>query len=336
MKRKYLIWIIIAGSIALIIIGAYSTWNTLDPENTCARCHEVKPSHASWLNSAHADIQCIECHGTAFSDGLYSLREKIGMVYTHFMENKHNDDIHLSEKQVVELSNRCISCHRAEYAGWLASGHAVNYKEIFMDKAHNAGEKPYWDCLRCHGMFYEGNIHDLMMLDGQPHEWKIRDNKQETYPVIPCLACHRIHTENPVSKRYVGTLDSSIRAPERQTATSFYLRADKMYLRSNHLTEVPMMDGDRKVKTANDPNTLLCMQCHSPAYNRQAGSEDDRTPVGIHEGLSCTTCHKPHSGDVRGTCVQCHPSLTSNEIDTVYANPHGYRKRITMKFGKNL
>jgi hypothetical protein len=247
------------------------------------------------------------------------------MVFTHVFDNKRNEDIHLSEEQILKVSDRCTACHQSEYAGWMASGHAVNYKEIFMDSIHNATEKPYWDCLRCHGMFFDGNIHDLMSLEGEPHEWKIRDRKQATLPAVPCLACHRMHTENTVSERYVSLADSSQTQPVRNPKTAFYVRTDKIHLRSDKLIKVSMISNDGKpVNNASDPNTLLCQQCHAPDYQHHASSEDDRTPTGVHEGISCIACHKPHSGNTHASCAQCHQSLTEEQIKQVYDNPHGY------------
>jgi hypothetical protein len=311
----------------LVIVAAiaYAGWNNANPEYTCAQCHEVAPSHEKWLSSAHAKVQCTECHGTAMSDGLHSLKEKTGMVFTHLFDDKRNEDIHLTEEQVLAISDRCATCHQSEHAGWLASGHAVNYREIFMDSIHNAAEKPYWDCLRCHGMFFDGNIHDLMTFDGEPHEWKIKDGKQETLAAVPCLACHSMHTENTTSERYVSLADSSRKQTALNPKTSLYVRTDKVHLRSDKLTKVSMISTDGKaINNASDPNTLLCQQCHAPDYLHRAGSEDDRTPTGIHEGISCIACHKPHSGNTQESCAQCHPSLTEEQIKQIYNNPHGY------------
>ena len=233
------------------------------------------------------------------------------MVTTHFTDGKSHEDIHLTEEQVLQLAERCAECHYSEHAGWLASGHAVNYREIFMDAEHNAMEKPYWDCLRCHGMFYDGNIYDLMYLDGEPSSWTIKDKKQESRPTIPCLACHQIHSENPVSERYVSTSDTATRTI-RNPRTALYMRSDKMYLRSDKLTPVVMTDDNRQVNRAIDSHTLLCQQCHSPDYVHRTGSEDDRTPIGVHEGLSCTACHKVHAGDTHESCVQCHSEVSKN------------------------
>jgi hypothetical protein len=326
MKRKKLLIALFGAIFILIVAGSYITWNRLEPDYTCARCHEIAPTHARWKTSAHAEIHCIECHGTAASGGFHSLSEKVNMVFTHFTKDKTNDDIRLNEKQILEINNRCIACHQSEYAGWLASGHAVNYREIFMDSVHNAMEKPYWDCFRCHGMFYDGNIYDLMALeDTSSIHWKIRDKKQETLPAIPCLACHQMHTDNPVSQRYVVISDSSRTSAARNPRTALYMRADKLYMRADKLPKPVMYDGDTEIDYASDPNTRLCMQCHAPNFKHQAGSEDDRTVTGVHQGIGCIACHRPHSGETRESCMQCHPSLTDEQVEGVFERPHDYK-----------
>ena len=326
MKKKTLL--LLVGALFIVILtGSYMTWNRLDPDYTCARCHEIAPSHAQWKTSAHANVRCTDCHGTAVSNGFWSFFEKANMVFVHFTQDKTNDEIRLSERQVLDVNNRCIACHQSEHAGWLASGHAANYKEIFMDSAHNAMEKPYWDCLRCHGMFYDGNIHDLMNLESTSStDWKLRDKKQEMLPTMPCLACHQMHTDNPVSQRYVTLTDSSRANRERNPRNALYVRADKSYLRADLLPKPVMYAGDSIVEIASDPATRLCMQCHAPNSKHQVGSEDDCTVTGVHKGISCIACHLPHSGETKASCIQCHPSLTDEQIRGVFEKPHTYDK----------
>lgn len=296
----------------LSIVTGYTTWNCLEPDKTCARCHEIMSSHNTWISSAHVEVRCVECHGTAMSNGFRSMKEKTEMVVSHFSRRNYHDEIQLNEQQVLDIADRCVRCHQAEYAGWLASGHAVNYREIFMNEEHNAMEKPYWDCFRCHGMFYNGTINDLMNLEGNSSLWHIKDTRQELKSTIPCLTCHQIHTENHVSIRYVSIMDSNAK-PICNPHNAFFVRSEKMHLRSDMLTPVAMKyDDGRKVSNAIDPNTLLCQQCHAPDYLHIAGSQDDRTPIGVHEGISCTVCHKVHSGDTRESCVLCHSEVSKN------------------------
>jgi hypothetical protein len=294
MKKKhvYIISFTVVTVLVLCLSG-YSAWNWMDPVNTCAQCHEISPAHASWQKSAHAGVRCIDCHGSALSKGLHSLKEKGRMLYTHWADAPYSRDICLTETQMLEIVNRCAGCHQAEHAGWLESGHALTYREVFMDREHNRMEKPYADCLRCHGMFYEGDIHSLMSLEGEAEDWHLYKDEQAERPAITCLSCHEIHTPNPVSTRKQPSDTTSLSGKSPYTA--LYLRSQKMHLRSDYLTPVTMMQGDSIVPSATDPVSLLCQQCHAPNTSHQVGSGDDRTTLGKHAGESCLACHSAHS-----------------------------------------
>jgi hypothetical protein len=62
----------------------------------------------------------------------------------------------------------------------------------------------------------------------------------------------------------------------------------------------------------------------------QAGSGDDRTPLGVHAGLSCFACHQKHGENARQSCATCHPRLSNcgldvEKMDTTFFNlksPH--------------
>jgi hypothetical protein len=76
-----------------------------------------------------------------------------------------------------------------------------------------------------------------------------------------------------------------------------------------------MKDGERIVKISGDPRQALCYQCHAPRTTLQVGSGDDRTPVGVHEGLSCFACHLEHRQFTRASCTTCHPRLSNCGLD---------------------
>jgi hypothetical protein len=55
------------------------------------------------------------------------------------------------------------------------------------------------------------------------------------------------------------------------------------------------------------------------------GSGDDRTPMGVHEGLSCISCHQGHNQNARASCKSCHPQMSHcgidvEKMDTSFAN----------------
>ena len=301
MKKVYWTGVIVAG-IAVISIPAYMAWNLSDPDKTCARCHEVTATCEAWKKSAHATVQCTDCHGSALNGGVKGLAEKAGMVYSHFTQRHTNEDLYLKEEQALAVAGRCAGCHQAEQANWQAGAHSVTYKDIFMNVEHNKEEKPYWDCLRCHGMHYDGNINDLMAMNGDVEDWHIKRKEQAERSAISCLACHRVHAEQDRKKAFAAlNVDErdSLSYKQEHPATALYMRSEKRHIASDKLYPVTIYDKDSVVRVSDDPNTRLCMQCHAPNYRKEAGTSDDKTPTGQYEGMSCTDCHNPHSNLIK-------------------------------------
>jgi hypothetical protein len=86
-----------------------------------------------------------------------------------------------------------------------------------------------------------------------------------------------------------------------------------------------------------DARQAICYQCHAPrqaeagtaaaanVWGPQVGSGDDRTPMGVHEGLSCISCHLGHNMNARASCKTCHPQMSNcgldvEKMDTTYAS----------------
>jgi hypothetical protein len=322
--KKILSILIILFIGATILFGAYAQWNLANPEKTCASCHEISPSVGEWKNSAHREIQCTECHGTALSNGIHSLKEKANMLVAHWGQEKSHNEIRMTEKQVLDLSARCTKCHQSEYKKWLSGGHSANYADIFMNGKHNMDEAPYWACLRCHGMFYDGNIKTLLQKPANADGvWKLKNMDHAANPTIPCLACHYMHTDNELLGR-ASRLDQpkeiSYERASRKSSISWYVRDSKQKIRADKLMKIEMKDNGKSVKVADDAVIRLCQQCHSPNFIHQTGSEDDRTPTGVHEGISCNACHSPHSNDARNSCKNCHPALSNCGLDVTKMN----------------
>lgn len=310
MKKKILYWSIIPA--ALLVMGAsYTAWNRVNPNYSCAMCHEIKTACSKWEKSVHADVACTDCHGTAL-ESVRSVSEKINMVYTHFTSKNTFEDIHLNEQQSLAIANRCAECHQAEHASWIAGAHSTTYKDIFMDVEHNKMERPYWDCFRCHGMFYDGDIDSLMNLEGKPEDWYIKDMAQENKPTITCLACHQAHHEQPRNVAY-QEMDENARKQladkEKYPPTALYMRADRRHMPTSKMLKEQLFAGDSLVKEVTDANTLLCIQCHAPNTKHQIGSEDDKTTIGMYKDMGCTSCHDPHSNQLKTSARDVHTDL---------------------------
>jgi hypothetical protein len=269
-----------------------------------------------WARRGHRDFPCKYCHWTAIGGGVHSLKEKSMMLVHHFTESSPGR-ITLDERQVLEMMDNCRRCHGTEYARWISGGHSATYGAIFLNGKHNAAEQLNADCLRCHGMFYGGTIDSLVTPVSRKGPWSLRDAGRSGEPAIPCLACHRIHTEgSPASAAGYddpGGIFYSRRPAE--TAAAFYDRYEKMYIRASALPPLRLREGTREVKVSDDPRGRICFQCHAPGAFHQAGSADDRTPRGVHEGLSCLACHDGHSNDAGESCINCHPAISNCGLD---------------------
>jgi len=323
-NRLRALWFLsLLAVLLLVLFGGYAGWNAASPERSCASCHEIVPSLEIWQQSAHREVGCVDCHGTAISNGIHSLKEKSGMFFSHFRQERPALRVSLNEEGVLEVMQNCIRCHRDEYASWQAGGHSATYAEIFLNEKHNSMERPYPDCFRCHGMYYDGTISGLLEPISTTGPWRLKQPEKASQPVIPCLACHPIHLENEPLDRPASMDDPFAifyEREERNALTGLYLRSDRMHLRADKLRKPELYDGDVPVLVSDDPLQRICIQCHSPNWAHQAGTEDDRTPVGVHEGISCRACHRGHSNDPRNACKTCHPAVTSCGRDVMTMN----------------
>jgi hypothetical protein len=315
--------IIISSGILLMVVaflGVYTRWNAASPAKTCASCHEISHSVDYWAGSAHRNIACKECHGTALSEGFHSLKEKGNMVFHHIGKIKR-DDVRISENQLLDVMQRCKGCHQTEYARWNSGGHAMNYSDVFLNAVHNKAEPIYEDCLRCHGMFYKGTISDIVEPLDTAGPWKLKNAGLGERPAIPCFTCHQVHQSG-----YPG-IRQNLRSPAslhysriEKTFTTFYYRRDSTYFPVQLLAAQEINYHLKPVKVSQDPNQNLCIQCHSPNAFNMAGTGDDRTPRGVHEGISCLACHALHSNSAIASCKNCHPAISNCKLDVEKMN----------------
>lgn len=309
--------------------GGFGYFEFMPAETTCVSCHEMRPSHGRWSNAVHRGVSCKVCHGGSVSSGLHGMSEKLRRVFAHVTEARH-DNLGLSEDQRISVMTACRDCHEREFAYWRKGGHGIAYAGVFLDEKHNRAEQPADDCLRCHGMFFEGRTADLVTPLDTKGPWRLKDPALASRPAIPCLACHKMHAtgspfERPAEPAPGGVPVTNGPTPRRETI-GFYVRQERAHFPIDDLAVPRVTERGRPVKVSDDPRQRLCTQCHAPNAFGEAGSSDDRTPVGVHEGLSCAACHAPHSNDARNSCANCHPRLSNcgldvRTMDTTFLTP---------------
>jgi hypothetical protein len=268
-----------------------------------------------WAHSTHRDVGCASCHGLSFSADVRMHVKNLQRLWLH-ARGEAPAQIRIRHQDVAPLVERCGACHRQEYASWRAGPHGVTYAAIFLDREHNAAQQLMDDCLRCHGMHFEGGVGDLVAPLDRTGPWRFVRAGDAVEAAVPCLTCHAVHAPGEP----LGVREDRARAagPTQEIARpslAFYDRRALGHVAIARLPLPAMHDRGRAVRTSPDRRQALCYQCHAPRAEMQVFSGDDRTPVGVHEGLGCLTCHAAHGQDTRASCAGCHPQLSNCGLD---------------------
>ncbi len=219
----------------------------------------------------------------------------------------------LGSAQALAMMEKCKSCHQQQYSEWKAGPHSATYSRLFTNPEHNGKRKLMDDCLRCHGMHFEQGIDAVVTPVDTKGPWKMVNPKMANQPTMPCLTCHAVHRQGEPSKKpeqRAGLGQSKVRS-----SLGMYDRRSRMNIAAAMLPIPAVFDGQRPVKMSPDERQGLCYQCHASLAQGNIASGDDRTPMGVHEGLSCFACHQGHQQNTRASCSTCHPRLSNCGID---------------------
>ena len=322
---------IIVGSMVFLAIAATygaTCYYTTEHGRGCASCHEMAEYVTAVHASLHQNQNCMDCHDA-------SMATKLRHIRVHLTGN-WPEEIRLRDVDVVRMTTKCQNCHQHEYASWKAGPHSATYGEIFANSAHNGKRALMNDCFRCHGMHYNGSVRDLVQPQDTRGPWHIVRAGFADQPTMPCQSCHWVHRAGALPARPQGRI--SVAAPPIQDSLAFFDRRESMHFAAASLSLPQLHDGARLVNLSQDPRQGICYQCHAPrqpetgtsaavmAWGPQVGSGDDRTPMGVHEGISCISCHNGHNENARASCKTCHPQMSHcgldvEKMDTTFVNP---------------
>jgi hypothetical protein len=307
--------------IATLVVVAPTVYYERGQGSACASCHEIWQPYTDWHSSTHRNVPCSDCHGDVLTlDAGFHLNN-MRRVFTHLRGNVAEKP-RLKNKDIPAMTVRCQRCHQQEFADWHASQHSATYSEIFLNEKQNRQQILIDDCLRCHAMHFQGGIRDLVAPINTKGPWRLVQPQLAEQPAVPCLACHQVHREGvPLAK-------SNTPAPGAQQeiarpSLAFFDRRGFDHVSLGELPLPAMLEGTRAVKTSPDQRQALCYQCHAGLASRQVNSGDDRTPIGVHEGLTCFSCHSQHGQQTRASCDNCHEQhlacrLAVEKMDTTF------------------
>jgi len=297
--------------LAFLFLPGASIYYHYSGGRSCGRCHEIWQPYTDWHTSTHRDVACSACHGDVFTlDAGFHLKN-IHRLYSH-LRGEIPEQVRLKPEDVRRMGDRCRKCHQEEYADWAAGPHSARFRDIFLDGNHNRQQLLVDDCLRCHGSYFDGGIRELVAPLDMKGPWRFRDARVADQPAIPCLTCHQIHREGPILSHYEGKEPPPGSNQQRfQSSLAWFDRRELDYVSVGRLPLPVMHDGEKPIHVSPDIRQALCYQCHAPLATLKVGSGDDRSAIGVHEGLSCFACHQGHGLRTRPSCSTCHPQLSN-------------------------
>jgi len=283
----------------------------------CTTCHQIQAPHDRAAASAHRTLDCKECHGAALTTNLELHKTNLRHLW-YQVSGRIPDRVRLKDAQVDFVASNCRRCHASQFARWTAGGHSVAFDHIFLSRAHNSKTRLMDDCLRCHGMFVDGNVTSIVQPIDNVGPWTLVRDHDRGRPTIPCLACHSMHARGTPLKAGPNYLEPRTIAYGRvveTTSLAFYDRRERRHVPAADLPLPAMTQDDRPVVMSTDRRQRVCYQCHAPEATRRVHTGDDRTATGVHEGIGCLGCHDPHALDAKVSCANCHPASSNCGLD---------------------
>jgi hypothetical protein len=330
MKRflKFAAMAVVAVAL-MAVSGTYgaSYYYTTQHGQGCAGCHEMGAYVSAVHGSHHQNVGCMDCHEASMGTKLRHMR-------VHFFGTPP-EAIRLRDKDVLAMTPNCQKCHQHEYAAWHTGPHSATYKQIFADPVHNSKRRLMEDCLRCHGMHFNGSVRDLVQPQNLEGPWNVIRTGFADQPTMPCQTCHQVHKQGAPDTKPAGRI--SVAGDPVHNSLAFFDRRDQTHIAAASLSIPRLNDGARAVKISQDARQGMCYQCHAPRvpepgsmeaanhWGPQVGSGDDRTAKGVHEGISCFSCHVGHNENARASCKTCHPQMSHcgldvEKMDTTFAS----------------
>jgi hypothetical protein len=316
-RKRRIIWLVFAVPIALLLLAvpAGSVYYAAAGGKACIRCHELEPAYHQWAASSHRAVACKDCHGSIFSTDVGFHLNNVRQLWLH-LRGRVPERLLLRQRDISRgMSERCGKCHQQEFAAWTAGPHHATYERIFLNAEHNTKRLMNDQCLLCHGMYFEHSIRELVQPVNRQGPWHLATTSVQPHEAsIPCLACHEMHRPGTPLGLRPKALAGETPAPP-PSAAAFFDRREQVHIRAELLPLPAMRDGTRPVSVSPDARQAICYQCHAPDHTFQTGSGDDRTCIGVHEGLSCLACHGGHDLEARASCKECHPRLSNCGLD---------------------
>jgi len=172
-RRPLLLVVLIIGLAFVTINGGYYIASA-NPKS-CLVCHYMQPHYDSWLNSAHKETACIECHpGRRTLIDSYMVRYLTGTYHTKLQPDVKPD--------------ACLKCH-AETA---LSGEIAYKRGIKFNHEHHLGQLRRGKKLRCTSCHATGKSNEHFTVDNEACYLCHFKDADKGRAFTSCTVCHGI------------------------------------------------------------------------------------------------------------------------------------------------
>ena len=291
LARRWQIALVAGFSLALLVASAagYRQWHFMQHDNRfCTSCHLMQDPYERFTRSAHARLECHNCHRGKFS-------EQMRQLYATVVERPTAVTDH------AEVPNEvCGACHiRGDSTRWkIIASTAGHRKHLESNNPRLRGLQ----CTTCHGV----SVHEFASADrtcGQAgcHPDKLyRLGKMGSVAELHCTTCH-----NYLADARTVAFDSLSRplTPAARQCVSCHAMQRQL----------------QNLDIGLEPHRGVCGDCHNPHVQAtpqqvsctRGSCHTAWRSVSFHVGVPhperCTVCHQPHSWRVEGAnCTRCH------------------------------
>ena len=285
---------VLAG-FALVLLGSavagMRQWSYMQHDNTfCTSCHLMRDPFQRFTRSAHAKLECHNCHRA-------TVQEELHQLYAVVVDRPTAITKHAYVPNAV-----CATCH--------VKGDSTRWRII----ANTAGHRKHLEsanprlrnvqCVTCHGV----SLHQFAPVDQTCGQSQCHADKTIRMAGMGALEIHCTTCHNFLADARNLAVDSLGRPLTPAARQCFSCHA--------------MQQKIQNLDIAHDPHRGTCGMCHNP--HTQTGPQQvtctasachgDWQRVSFHRGVPnperCTTCHRPHSWLVDGkNCTRCHQDI---------------------------
>jgi DmsE family decaheme c-type cytochrome len=301
-RGKSLLWICVAGLIALVVISC-SSYNTYREApagtpgakyigmNACTECHEDLVEEFKFTSHGHmrGDISrsCEACHGP-------------GSI--HAEEGEHSI--------VMPNDANCLACHgRNPHGGANASsGSYASNKRALIDWKFASHKRAGVKCIDCHSSHSTDRLglktdktfqiqhtdaasalclschQDILARISMPYHHPIREG------AMSCLSCHDPHGN--MSRQLLSKNETCFKCHQAQQGP--FSREHQPVVEDCTICHDPHGSPVPKMTRVGQP--MLCLQCHPLTMNRHQTMGTIVSPAALRD---CTACHGAiHGSDI--------------------------------------